>query len=107
MQSIHFIAQASGGSLLAQWVPLIFIMLVVYFLMIRPQTKKAKEQNNFLANLQKGDRVATGSGIVGKITKIEDKTIQLQVDSKTYIDVINSTVNKEMTDFLNGESDKK
>lgn len=86
---------------LAQWVPLIFIMAVVYFLMIRPQQKKAKEQKAFLSDLKKGDVIATGSGIVGKITKMEGKTIQIETAGKTHIDVIASTVNKEMSDFMN------
>ncbi|HAV28810.1 MAG TPA: preprotein translocase subunit YajC [Saprospirales bacterium] len=94
------ILQASPN-FLAQWVPLIFIMAVVYFLMIRPQQKKAKEQKSFMDALAKGDFVATGSGIVGKITKIDGKTIQIETAGKTHIDVISSTVNKEMTDFLN------
>lgn len=90
-----------NSSFLAQWVPLIFIMAVVYFLMIRPQQKKAKEQKAFFNDLAKGDLVATGSGIVGKITKIDGKTIRIETAGKTHIDVISSTVNKEMTDFLN------
>lgn len=85
---------------LAQWVPLIFIMAVVYFLMIRPQQKKAKEQKAFFSDLAKGDLVATGSGIVGKITKIEGKTIRIETAGKTHIDVIASTVNKEMSEYL-------
>ncbi len=97
----------SAPSMIAQWVPLIFIMLVVYFLMIRPQAKKAKEQNTFQDGLQKGDQVATSSGIIGKISKMDGKIVQLQVDSKTYIDVVASTVSKEMTDFLHSTSDKK
>lgn len=102
MQSAAFILQAQP-SFLMQWGPLIFIMLVIYFLMIRPQAKKQKEQNTFIQNLQKGDRVATGSGIVGKITKMDGKTVQLQVDGKNYLEVVTSTVSKEMTDFINSE----
>ncbi len=86
---------------LVQWVPLIFIMAVVYFLMIRPQQKKAKEQEAFFSALAKGDLVATGSGIVGKISKIEGKTIRIETAGKTHIDVIASTVNKEMSEYLN------
>lgn len=92
--------QVSSG-FLAQWVPLIFIMAVVYFLMIRPQQKKAKEQQAFLNSLSKGDQVATGSGIVGKITKIEGNLIRIETAGKTHIDVIASTVNKEMSEYLN------
>ena len=94
------ILQASPN-FLAQWVPLIFIMAVVYFLMIRPQQKKAKSQTAFMDELSKGDLVATGSGIVGKITKIEGKIIRIETAGKTHIDVIASTVNREMSEFLN------
>lgn len=97
----------SSPNFLVQWVPLIFIMLVVYFLMIRPQAKKAKEQSAFQQALQKGDTVATGSGIVGKISKIDAKTIQLQIDNKTFIEIVKSTVSKEMTDYLNNDAEDK
>lgn len=97
-----FILQ-STPSMLMQWGPLVFIMFVIYFLMIRPQAKKQKEQNNFLSDLKKGDRVATGSGIVGKITKMDGKTTQLQVDGKNYLEVVTTTISKEMTDYIRGE----
>lgn len=90
-----------NSNFLAQWVPLIFITAVIYFLMIRPQQKKAKEQKAFMEDLKKGDLVATGSGIVGKITKMDGKTIQIETAGKTHIDIIASTVNKEMSEYLN------
>lgn len=102
MLYISIILQGSQN-LIVQWVPLIFIIFVVYFLMIRPQAKKAKAQNEFLANLQKGDRIATGSGIVGKITKLDGKITQIQVDGKTYLDIVTTTISKEMTEFLDAE----
>jgi len=69
--------------------------------MIYPQTKKAKKQAAFVKELSKGDMVATGSGIVGKITKIDGKTITIVTAGKTHIDVIASTVNLEMSEYLN------
>ena len=55
-------AAAGGMGAIAQFVPLILIFVVFYFLLIRPQQKKAKEHQNYLANLKKGDKVITGGG---------------------------------------------
>ncbi len=81
------------------------ILLVFYFFIIRPQSKKQKEQNKFSNSLEKGAEVATGSGIVGRINKIEGDFVFLQLDSKTFIKVFRSAISKEMTDAL--KSDKK
>ena len=59
-------AAAGGMGAIAQFVPLILIFVVFYFLLIRPQQKKAKEHQNYLANLKKGDKVITGGGIHGQ-----------------------------------------
>jgi len=97
------ILQAQPG-LLMQWGPIVFMLAVVYFLMIRPQQTKAKAQKSFQESLQKGDLVATGSGIVGKITKMNGRTVQLETAGKTHIEVITSTVSKEMSEYLNAEA---
>ena len=80
--------------------PLLMIMVVFYFFFIRPQSKKTKEQANFIQNLAKGDEVVTASGIVGRIVKIEDHFAQLQVDNKTFLKVTKSAISKEMSDVL-------
>ncbi|TVR79352.1 MAG: preprotein translocase subunit YajC [Saprospirales bacterium] len=87
------------GGLIGMW-PIILMFVVIYFFMIRPQAKKNKEQTNFLKNLDKGDEVVLSSGIAGKITRMEDDFIQLQVDTKTYLRVAKSSVSKEMSDLL-------
>jgi preprotein translocase subunit YajC len=81
------------------------MVFIIYFFFIRPQAKKQKEQKAFMANLNKGDEVITSSGIVGRINKIEDGFVTLQVDPKTFIKVLESAVSKEMTDFLNSPSE--
>ncbi len=80
------------------FLPLIGIFIVFYFFFIRPQQKKAKSQTNFLANINKGDDVVTASGIIGKINKIEDDIVTLQVDQKTFIRVTKNSISKEMTE---------
>ena len=91
--------QASGGSQgIFQIVIFGAIFLVFYLFFIRPQAKKQKSQGNFVNDLSKGDEIVTGSGIIGKINKIEGKIIHLQIDQKTFIKVMRSSVSKELTD---------
>lgn len=65
------------------FLPLIVIFVVFYFLMIRPQMKKAKEQRAMQEALQKGDEVITGSGQLGKVVKISDQYITLDIGGGT------------------------
>ena len=66
-----------------------------------------KEQKNFSESLDKGQEVVTASGIIGKITKMEDEIVTLEVGTKVYIRVTRNAISKEMTDALFGSSDKK
>lgn len=71
-------AAAQPGAL-AQFLPLILIFVVFYFLLIRPQMKRAKEHKNLVANLNKGDEVVTNGGILGKITRLDDSFVSLEL----------------------------
>lgn len=62
-----------------QFLPLIAIFVLFYFMLIRPQMKRAKEQKNMLEAIQKGDEVVTGGGLVGKVVKISDNFVSLEV----------------------------
>lgn len=92
--------QAQQPNPITTFLPLIGIVVVFYFFFMRPQQKKQKAQTTFSSALAKGDEVATASGIIGKINKIEDNTVTLQVDQKTFIRVMKSAVSKEMTDAI-------
>ena len=75
-------AQAAGGSTEQQilgFLPIILMFVVLYFLMIRPQMKRAKEQRGMLEALKKGDEVVTAGGVVGKISKVGESYITLEV----------------------------
>lgn len=88
---------------------LVFIgamILIFWLFLIRPQQKRQKEQKAFMDSLQKGDEVVTASGIIGRINKIEDNVITLEVASKTYIRITRSAVSKEMTDSFTASDDK-
>ena len=83
-------AQAAGapaqGDTLMGLLPIILMFVILYFLMIRPQMKKAKEHKSMLDALQKGDEVVA-VGIVGRITKIDDNYVSLEVADNVVIQV--------------------
>ena len=70
-------AAASPG--LVDFLPLIIIFILFWFMLIRPQMKRAKEQKKMLSELQKGDEVVTSSGQVGKISKIGEQYVSLEI----------------------------
>lgn len=74
-------AQAGGENALVSMLPIILMFVILYFLMIRPQMKRQKEHRNMVSNLAKGDEVITGGGILGKITKVSDSYITLEVSN--------------------------
>jgi preprotein translocase subunit YajC len=78
---------APGGmeSSLMSFLPIILMFVVLYFLMIRPQMKRQKEQKAMMAALAKGDEVVTAAGIVGKVTKVTDAYVTLEVANGTEI----------------------
>ncbi|NBC06745.1 MAG: preprotein translocase subunit YajC [Bacteroidetes bacterium] len=87
---------------------LIFIgaMIVIFWLfLIRPQQKKQKEQKTFSESLQKGDEVVTASGIIGRINKLEEQVVTLEVSNKTYIRVTRNAISKEMTEAMSSSGD--
>jgi preprotein translocase subunit YajC len=63
------------------------MVVIFYFLLIRPQQKKAKEHRQFLDNLKRGDRIITSGGIIGEIQGINDQTVTLEVADKVRFEV--------------------
>ncbi len=76
---------ATGG--LMGMLPLVLMFVVLYFVMIRPQMKRQKETRLMLEALAKGDEVVTQGGIVGKVTKLEDTFVMLQIAANTEVQV--------------------
>ena len=86
-------APAGGGDAgLMGFLPIILMFVLLYFLMIRPQMKRAKEHKAMVDALQKGDEVITAGGVVGKITKISDAYMTLEIASGTEIVVQRTAV---------------
>ena len=85
-------AAAPGGADLMSMLPIILMFVVLYFVMIRPQMKRAKEHKAMVDALQKGDEVVTAGGIVGKISKISENYISLHIAENVEIQVQRSAV---------------
>jgi len=84
--------QAGQGGGLAGFLPIIILFAIFYFLLIRPQQKKAKEHKQMIDNLKKGNRVVTSGGIFGTIVSIDDTTIGLEIAEKVKIKVSRGNV---------------
>ena len=87
-------AQAAGGPLsgeLMGMLPIIFMFVLLYFLMIRPQMKRQKEQKSMMEGLQKGDEVVA-AGMLGKITKVGESYISLEIADNVVVQVQKSAV---------------
>lgn len=70
---------ATEGNALMGMLPIILMFVILYFLMIRPQMKRQKEHRNLIAALAKGDEVVTASGMLGKVTKVNDNYVTVEV----------------------------
>ncbi|QQS27871.1 MAG: preprotein translocase subunit YajC [Sphingobacteriales bacterium] len=77
------------------------VFIIMYFFMIRPQSKKAKEARTFMEGLQKGDKVVTIGGIHGKILKADDTSVLLAIDVNTKVRVEKTAISHEYTKLLN------
>lgn len=73
------LAQAAEGNPLMSMLPIILMFVILYFLMIRPQMKRQKEHRNLIAALAKGDEVVTAGGMLGKVSKVTDSYITIEV----------------------------
>ncbi|HSW54187.1 MAG TPA: preprotein translocase subunit YajC [Ignavibacteriaceae bacterium] len=76
-----------GGGLVSTLIMFGAIFLIFYFMIIRPQQKRAKEKEKLLSNLEKGDKVVTNGGIHGVIAGLEDKTALLMISENTKIKI--------------------
>ncbi len=81
------------------FLPLILLFVVFYFLLIRPQQKRAKQHKSFMENLKKGDTVVTSGGLYGKITGITDEAVTIEIAEKVRVKVLKSAV----VDYVKGE----
>jgi preprotein translocase subunit YajC len=77
-------AQAAGGSaggtgLIIQFLPIILIFVIMYFLILRPQQQRQRQHREMIANVRRGDTIVTTGGIIGKVAKVDEHEIQVEV----------------------------
>jgi preprotein translocase subunit YajC len=86
-------AAATTGTALAQFLPIILIFVIFYFLLIRPQQKKMKEHRAMVEALRRGDQIVTAGGIVGKVSKVqEDGMIEVEIADGVKVKVVRHTI---------------
>jgi len=79
--------EAAAGGGIAQIVMLVGFVLIFYFLLWRPQAKRAKQHKQLINGISKGDEIVIGGGLVGRITKVSDEFISLEVSEGTEVNV--------------------
>ena len=95
--------QATGGGLVS-FLPMVLIIIVFYFFMIRPQMKKAKDHKKYIEELKKGDKVITSAGIHGRIIDMNETTFLIEVEGGTKIRFDKSAISLDASKALNAKS---
>jgi preprotein translocase subunit YajC len=86
-------AAPSGAALFAQFIPIILIFVIFYFLLIRPQQKKMKEHRAMVEALRRGDEVITSGGIIGKVSKVaDDGRVEVEIAEGVKVKVVKHTI---------------
>lgn len=83
---------AGGGDFFFQILPFLLIFVIMYFMLIRPQQRRVREHREMVAALRRGDTVVTGGGLVGKVTKVDDAEVEVQVAQGVKVKVVRSTI---------------
>jgi len=91
-------AEGQDSNPLMSFLPLLLIIVIFYFFMIRPQVKRQRETRKFREALKKGDKVVTTGGIYGKIIEVKETTIVLEVAKDVHIKVDKNGIVKDMSD---------
>lgn len=95
-------AQAAGGAAanpIMQFLPLILIFAIMYFLMIRPQQKKAKEHKAMVEALRRGDQVITQGGVIGKVSRVKEgeNEAEVEIAEGVKVRIVKSTIVQVLT----------
>ena len=88
---------ASGGTsdltnTLVQFLPIVLIFVIMYFLILRPQQVKQRQHKEMVANLRRGDTVVTSGGLIGKVAKVDDSELQVEIADGVRVKVVRGMV---------------
>lgn len=90
-------APATGTGGLISFVPLLLIFVIMYFLMIRPQQKKLKQHKAMVEALRRGDQVVTAGGMIGKVVKVADHELEVELAPNVKVRVVKNTIAQVMS----------
>lgn len=85
-------APGGAGNFLIQLMPLVLIFVIFWFLLIRPQQKRMKEHREMIAAVKKGDRVVTGGGLLGKVVKVTDEEVEIDLGGGQKVKALKATL---------------
>lgn len=91
-----------GGDAFASFLPIILIFVIFYFLLIRPQQKKVKQHRAMLGQIKRGDKILTGGGIIGTVTKVKEETdeVTVEIADGVRVEILRGTI----TDVFNKQA---
>jgi preprotein translocase subunit YajC len=85
-------APSAGASFFIQTIPLVLVFVIFWFLLIRPQQKRMKDHQAQIAAVKKGDRVVTGGGLIGKVIKVTDSEVEVELAQGIRVTAVKSTL---------------
>lgn len=85
---------AGGGDFFLQIMPFLLIFVIMYFLIIRPQQRRLKEHREMVSSVRRGDTVVTAGGLIGKVSKVDEGEIQVEVAQGVKLKVVRSTISE-------------
>ena len=85
-------APSGGTSFFIQTIPLVLVFVIFWFLMIRPQQRRMRDHRAQIAAVKKGDRVVTGGGLIGKVLKVGDTEVEVELGQGVRVTAVKSTL---------------
>jgi preprotein translocase subunit YajC len=85
-------AASTGPGMIIQFAPILLIFVIMYFLILRPQQTKAKLHREMVANLRRGDTVVTSGGLIGKVAKVDDSEVLVELAEGMRVRVVRGTI---------------
>ena len=85
-------APSGGTSFFIQTIPLVLVFVIFWFLMIRPQQRRMKAHQAQIAAVKKGDRVVTGGGLIGKVVKVGETEVEIELGTNVRVTAVKSTL---------------
>ena len=87
-------APSGGASFFIQTIPLVLVFVIFWLLLIRPQQRRMKEHQAQISAVKKGDRVVTGGGLIGKVTKVGDTEVEVELAQGVRVQAVKSTLSQ-------------